>query len=99
MTPYAEYSQMSIQQQTEIVSTTVFEMIYYFNNVKHDSDKAVCVGEYFSGSIDNEDGGYFHFRQGLDVMQERYENGTLSSGQDSYVERIILKLIKEKCGI
>jgi len=98
MTPYGEYAQMSVQQQTEIVTTTVFEMIYYFNNVKHDGSKAACVGEYFSGSIDNEEGGYYHFRQGLDAMGEQYENGTLGSGEASYVERIILKLIKDKCG-
>ena len=98
MTPYAEYSQMTEQQQTEIVTSTVFEMIYYFNNVKHDNDRAVCVGQYFSGSVDNEEGGYYHFRQRLDAMGQQYQNGTLGSGEDSYVERIILKLIKEKCG-
>ncbi len=99
MTPYAQYAAMSEEQQTEIVTTTVFEMIHYFQNVKHDSDKAVCVGEYFSGSMNDEDGGYYHFRQRLDAMGEQHRAGTLGSGEESYVERIILMLIKEKCGV
>jgi hypothetical protein len=99
MTPYDKYVNMSEEQQVEIVTTTVFEMIYYFNNVKHDPDKANCVGEYFSGSMDDTDGGYYHFRQRLDAMDEKYRNGTLGTGEESYVERVILKLIKEKCGV
>lgn len=99
MTPYSDYIAMSADQQIEIVTSTVFEMIYYFNNVKHDPDKANCVGEYFSGTMDDESGGYYHFQQGLDALDERYQNGTLSTGEESYVQRIILKLIKDKCGV
>jgi hypothetical protein len=99
MTPYGDYIAMSEQQQVEIVTSTVFEMIYYFNNVKHDPDKANCVGEYFSGTMDDESGGYYHFQQGLDALGERHQNGTLGKGEESYVQRIILKLIKDKCGV
>ena len=53
MTPYGDYINMSEDQQVEIVTATVFEMIYYFNNIKHDPDKANCVGEYFSGTMDD----------------------------------------------
>lgn len=99
MTPLPEYEQMSREQQIEIVTTTVFEMIYYFNNVKHDNQKANCVGEYFSGSVDDRDGGYYHFSQRLDDLRERYASGAVEKPEDLYVERIILKLIKEKCGV
>ncbi len=99
MTPLPEYEQMSEEQQIEIVTTTVFEMIYYFNNVKYDSQKANCVGEYFSGSVDDRDGGYYHFSQRLDDLRERYANGEVEKQEDLFVERIILKLIKEKCGV
>ncbi len=99
MTPLPEYEQMSSEQQIEVVTTTVFEMIYYFNNVKHDNQKANCVGEYFSGSVDDRDGGYYHFSERLDDLRERYANGEIQNEQDLFVERIILKLIKEKCGV
>lgn len=99
MTPLPEYEQMSSEQQIEIVTMTVFEMIYYFNNVKHDSQKANCVGEYFSGSVDDRDGGYYHFTQRLDDLRERYAAGAVEKPEDPFVERIILKLIKEKCGV
>ncbi|MEM7123834.1 MAG: hypothetical protein AAF563_21340 [Pseudomonadota bacterium] len=99
MTPLPEYERMSREQQIEIVTTTVFEMIYYFNNVKHDNQKANCVGEYFSGSVDDRDGGYYHFSQRLDDLRERYASGAVEKPEDLYVERIILKLIKEKCGV
>jgi len=99
MTPYGDYINMSEDQQVEIVTATVFEMIYYFNNIKHDPDKANCVGEYFSGTMDDQDGGYYHFQQGLDELDERYKAGTLGNGEESYVQRIILKLIKQKCGV
>jgi hypothetical protein len=49
--------------------------------------------------MDDTDGGYYHFRQRLDAMDEKYRNGTLGTGEESYVERVILKLIKEKCGV
>ena len=99
MTPLPEYERMSSEQQIEIVTTTVFEMIYYFNNVKHDTQKANCVGEYFSGSFDDRDSGYYQFSERLDDLRERYQNGAVQNTEDLYVERIILKLIKEKCGV
>jgi len=93
MTPYCDYINMLEDQQYEFVTATVF------NNIKHDPDKANCVGEYFSGTMDDQDGGYYHFQQGLDELDERYKAGTLGNGEESYVQRIILKLIKQKCGV
>jgi hypothetical protein len=99
LTTYGDYIKMSPEEQENIVEAAIYEMIHYFVSTKRDDSKSVCVGRYFSGSFDSRSGGYADLRVGLDEMGEQYEAGTLGTGEESYVERAVLKLIKEECGI
>jgi len=99
LTTYGDYIKMSPEEQENIVEAAIYEMIHYFVSTKRDDSKSVCVGRYFSGSFDSRSGGYADLRERLDEMGEQYEAGTLGTGEESYVERVVLKLIKEECGI
>ncbi len=98
LTTYGDYIKMSKGEQEQIVEAAIYEMIQYFVTTKREDSKSLCVGRYFSGSIDSNRGGYGDLREKLDEMHEKYEAGTLGTGEESYVERVVLKLIKDECG-
>ena len=99
LTTYGDYVKMSQQEQENVIESAIYEMIHYFVSTKREDSKSVCVGRYFSGSFDSNRGGYADLRERLDVMNEQYEAGTLGTGEESYVERVVLKLIKDECGV
>jgi hypothetical protein len=99
LTTYGEYAQMSKEEQEATVNSAIYEVIQYFVSTKRDDSKSNCVGRYFSGNMESNKGGYRDLRERLDIMKEQYEAGTLGDGEDSYVERAVLKLIKDKCGV
>lgn len=99
LTTYGDFAQMSEAQQEQIVEAAIYEMIHYFVSTKREDSKSVCVGRYFSGSYSGNEGGYGDLHEHLDVMKEQYEAGTLGDGEESYIERLVLKLIKDECGV
>jgi len=99
LTTYGEFIQKSPEDQAAIVDAAIYEVIQYFVSTKRSDAKANCVGRYFSGSYGSDQGGYGDLKTVLEEMHDRYEAGTLGDGEDSYVERAVLKLIKEKCGV
>jgi hypothetical protein len=99
LTTYGEFAQMSAQEQQNVVDSAIYEVIQYFVSTKRDNSKSLCVGRYFSGNMESNKGGYRDLRERLDIMKEQYDAGTLGTGEDSYVERVVLKLIKDECGV
>ena len=99
LTTYGDFARMSEAEQAQIVESAIYEMIQYFHNTKREDSNSICVGRYFSGSYGSDEGGYGELNDVLDDMRQRYEAGTLGDGEDSYVERAVLKLIKDKCGV
>lgn len=99
LTTYGEFARMSEAEQAQIVESAIYEMIQYFHNTKREDSNSICVARYFSGSYGSDEGGYGDLNDVLDGMRQRYEAGTLGDGEESYVERAVLKLIKDKCGV
>ena len=99
LTTYGEFAQMSEDEQASVVDAAIYEVIQYFVSTKRDNAKQNCVGRYFSGSYGSNEGGYGDLKVRLEEMGEQYESGTLGDGEESYVERAVLKLIKDECGV
>jgi hypothetical protein len=99
LTTYAEFVQMSEDEQASVVDAAIYEVIQYFVSTKRDNAKQNCVGRYFSGTYGSDKGGYGDLKVRLEEMHDQYEAGTLGNGEESYVERAVLKLIKDECGI
>jgi len=99
LTTYGEFAQMPEDEQASVVDAAIYEVIQYFVSTKRDNAKQNCVGRYFSGSYGSNEGGYGDLKARLEEMGEQYEAGTLGDGEESYVERAVLKLIKDKCGV
>jgi hypothetical protein len=99
LTTYGEFAQMSEDEQASVVDAAIYEVIQYFVSTKRDNAKQNCVGRYFSGSYSSNQGGYGDLKVRLEEMGEQYEAGTLGDGEESYVERAVLKLIKDECGV
>jgi hypothetical protein len=98
-TTYEEFAKMSPDDQEQVVDSAIYEVLQYFVSTKRSDRKANCVGEYFKGSYGSDEGGYGDLNDQLEIMREKYEAGTLGDGEESYVERAVLKLIKDKCGV
>ncbi|MEM7121436.1 MAG: hypothetical protein AAF563_09185 [Pseudomonadota bacterium] len=99
LTTYGDFARMSQAEQAQIVESAIYEMIQYLHNTKREDSNSICVARYFSGSYGSDEGGYGDLNDVLDDMRERYDAGTLGDGEDSHVERAVLKLIKDKCGV
>ncbi len=99
LTTYGDFAKMSEAEQAQLVESAIYEMIQYFHNTKREDSNSICVARYFSGSYGSDEGGYGDLNEVLEDMRERYEAGTLGDGEDSHVQRAVLKLIKDKCGV